>query len=70
VIDSVIDKACKLFTPSGREHHASDKLSGVLVGVCGPLGLGEDARKAIRLTDADRFRKVGGIEMVEEVFGL
>lgn len=70
VIDSAIDHACKLFTPSGREHHVSDGLSGLLVGVCGPLGLGEETRKAIRAINANRFRKVGGIEVVEETFGL
>lgn len=69
VIDSAIDHACKLFTPSGREHHASDKLSGLFVGVCGPFGLGEEARKAVRMIDGDRFRKVGGIEVIEETFG-
>ena len=69
VIDSAIDHACKLFTPSGREHHASDKLSGLFVGVCGPLGLGEEARKAVRAIDPDRFQKVGGIEIAEETFG-
>jgi len=69
VIDSAIDQACKLFTPSGREHHASDRLSGLLVGVCGPLGLGEDARKAVNSIEPHRFRKVGGIEVVEETFG-
>jgi len=69
VIDSAIDHSCKLFAPSGREHHASDKLSGLLVGVCGPLGLGEEVRKAVRTIDANRFGKVGGIEVVEEMFG-
>lgn len=69
VIDAAIDHACKLFTRSGREHHASDQLSGLLVGVCGPLGLGEEARKAVRSADPSRFRKVGGIEVVEETFG-
>jgi ferric-chelate reductase len=68
VIDSAIDHACKLFAPSGREHRASDKLSGLLVGVCGPLGLGEETRKAVRAIDGDRFQKVGGIEVVEEFF--
>lgn len=68
-IDTAIDHACKLFTPSGREHHASDKLSGLFVGVCGPLGLGEEARKAVRSIDPCRFKKVGGIEVIEETFG-
>ena len=69
VIDTAIDHACKLFTPSGQEHHASDKLSGLVVGVCGPSGLGEEARKAVRSIEASRFQKVGGIEVVEETFG-
>lgn len=69
VIDLAIDHARNLFTPSGREHYASDKLSGLFVGVCGPSGLGEETRKAIRAVDADRSGKVGGIELVEEVFG-
>jgi len=69
VLDSTINHACKLFTPSGREHHASDKLSGVFIGVCGPLGLGEEVRKAVAAIEPRRFRNVGGIEVVEETFG-
>lgn len=69
VIDATIDHACKLFTPYGQEHHASDKLSGILVGVCGPSGLGEEVRKAVSSIDPSRFRKVGGVEVVEETFG-
>ena len=69
VIDTAIDHACKLFTSSGREYYASDKLSGLLVGVCGPMGLGEEARKAVRSIEPSRFQKVGGIEVVEETFG-
>lgn len=69
VIDSAIDHARKLFTPSGREHYASDGLSGLFVGVCGPRGLSEETRKAVRAIDAERFQKVGGIEVIEEMFG-
>lgn len=69
VIDSAVDYACKLFTPSGQEHHASDKLSGLLVAVCGPSGLGEESRKAVRAIDAKRFLRVGGIEVIEETYG-
>src|ERR1700753_1400503 len=59
VIDSAIDHARRSFSLYGREHHASDKISGLLVGVCGPLGLGEEVRKAVRAVDPDRFHKVG-----------
>ena len=68
-IDTAIDHACKLFTPSGREHHASDQLSGLFVGVCGPPGLGEEARKAVSTIEPRKFQNVGGIEVVEETFG-
>jgi ferric-chelate reductase len=69
VIDSTIDHACKLFAPSGREYHVSDKLSGIFVGVCGPLGLGGDVRKAVSTIETRRFTNVGGIEVFEETFG-
>jgi hypothetical protein len=33
------------------------------------LGLGEEVRKAVSAIEPRRFRKVGGIEVVEETFG-
>ncbi|TFY69686.1 hypothetical protein EVJ58_g278 [Rhodofomes roseus] len=45
---------------------AGDKLRGVSVGVCGPLALGEDVRKAIDEIEPDVQRAVGGIELLEE----
>jgi hypothetical protein len=44
-------------------------ITGVVVGVCGPTGLGDDVAQVISQVDARRRWAVGGIEMHEEVFG-
>ena len=50
---------------------AGEGLRSVLVGVCGPMQLGEDVRAAIDAVEADVQRAVGGIELIEEcVFSL
>ncbi|KAG6902432.1 hypothetical protein C0995_016611 [Termitomyces sp. Mi166 len=46
------------------------RVSGMLVGVCGPVGLGDDVSKAVAAIDPSRRDQVGGIEIHEEVFGL
>ncbi|KAG5734705.1 Ferric reductase transmembrane component 5 [Termitomyces sp. T112] len=46
------------------------RVSGMLVGVCGPVGLGDDVSKAVATVDPSRRDQVGGIEIHEEVFGL
>ncbi|THH32211.1 hypothetical protein EUX98_g1990 [Antrodiella citrinella] len=40
--------------------------TGVVVGVCGPTALADDARRAIRNVDGRKRKSVGGIELVEE----
>ena len=45
---------------------AGDGPRGVLVGVCGPMELGEDVRTAIDEVEPDVQRAVGGIELIEE----
>ncbi|KAG6837411.1 hypothetical protein H0H93_010029 [Arthromyces matolae] len=47
-----------------------ERVSGMLVGVCGPVGLGDDVSRAVAAIDPARRDQVGGIEMHEEVFGL
>lgn len=42
------------------------KPRGVLVGVCGPMQLGEDVRMSIDMVEPDVQRAVGGIELIEE----
>ena len=44
-------------------------LTGVIVGVCGPVGLADDAAAAVSGVDSLRRDQVGGVELHEEVFG-
>ena len=68
-IGSVVDYVSRSYPPSGREYDATDRPTGVFVGVCGPVGLGDEARRAVGAIDPTRFQNVGGIEIVEETFG-
>ncbi|KAJ7621188.1 ferric reductase like transmembrane component-domain-containing protein [Roridomyces roridus] len=49
----------------GRDESAS----GMIVGVCGPVGLGDDVTKSVGLVDPEKRDLIGGIEMHEETFG-
>ncbi|KAJ7621189.1 ferric reductase like transmembrane component-domain-containing protein [Roridomyces roridus] len=49
----------------GRDESAS----GMIVGVCGPVGLGDDVTKSVGLIDPEKRDLIGGIEMHEETFG-
>ncbi|KAJ6551431.1 hypothetical protein B0H19DRAFT_1157610 [Mycena capillaripes] len=40
--------------------------SGLIVGVCGPVGLADDVTKAVGLVDPAKRDEIGGIEMHEE----
>ncbi|KAJ6465134.1 hypothetical protein DFH09DRAFT_1278283 [Mycena vulgaris] len=42
---------------------------GLIVGVCGPVGLADDVSRAVGLVDPVRRDEIGGIELHEEVFG-
>lgn len=70
ILSSIIDRSCALFTPAGIEGRISDRLSGVVVGVCGPDGFGNEVRKAVGGVDPRRYKAVGGIEMSEESVNL
>ncbi|KAJ7901617.1 hypothetical protein B0H13DRAFT_765305 [Mycena leptocephala] len=43
--------------------------SGLIVGVCGPVSLGDDVSKAVGLVDPAKRDDIGGIEIHEEAFG-
>lgn len=45
------------------------RLSGLVVGVCGPVGLADDVVAAVAGVDPVRRDQVGGVEVFEEVFG-
>lgn len=65
VLDAVISRAVSY----GSNVKASLDITGVVVGVCGPTGMGDDVAHAISQVDGGRRWAVGGIEMHEEVFG-
>jgi ferric-chelate reductase len=66
ILDSVISRAVSL--GSGAKDSAA--LSGVVVGVCGPVGLGDEVSKAIGQVDSGRRKAVGGVELQEESVAL
>ena len=47
---------------------SDERLSGMVVGVCGPAGMGDQVAKAVSDIDPMRRNQVGGIEICEEVF--
>jgi hypothetical protein len=60
IIESVIDRTC---TKVGLY----DVRSGIIVGVCGPVALGEQVRKVVGAVESTRRLAVGGIELCEEL---
>ncbi|KAJ7768302.1 hypothetical protein B0H16DRAFT_313474 [Mycena metata] len=48
---------------------ATEGRSGLVVGVCGPVGLGDDVSKTVGLVDPAKRDEIGGIELHEETFG-
>lgn len=62
VLDAVISRAVSY----GSGVKASMDITGVVVGVCGPVGMGDEVAQVISQVDAGRRWAVGGIEMHEE----
>lgn len=56
VLDTTVDQTTTSVT----------KPSGFLVGVCGPVSLGEQVRSAVGKIDSGRREAVGGVELCEE----
>ncbi|KAJ7182696.1 hypothetical protein C8R43DRAFT_1116328 [Mycena crocata] len=52
-----------------RAMNAGGDQCGLIVGVCGPVGLGDDVSRAVGLVDPMKRDQIGGIEIHEEVFG-
>ncbi|EED79879.1 hypothetical iron reductase [Postia placenta Mad-698-R] len=53
-----------------HDSKADKGLTGVLVGVCGPVALGESVSRTVRTIPRDKIKAVGGIEIHEEsVYG-
>ncbi|XP_006457473.1 hypothetical protein AGABI2DRAFT_123337 [Agaricus bisporus var. bisporus H97] len=49
-----------------REKEDIQDITGVIVGVCGPVELGKDVMSAVASIDKERRNRVGGIEVHEE----
>lgn len=62
ILDAVISRAVSY----GSGVKASMDITGVVVGVCGPAGLGDEVAQVISQVDAGRRWAVGGIEVHEE----
>jgi ferric-chelate reductase len=61
-LDLVILRAISL----GPGAKSSETLSGVIVGACGPVSLGDDISEAVRQVDNHQRKAVGGVELYEE----
>jgi len=66
VLDAAISRAVSL----GAGPKDLERITGLLVAVCGPVGLGDEVAKAVDVVEPSRRDQVGGIEMHEEAFGL
>jgi phosphate/sulfate permease len=62
VLDAAISRAVSL----GAGAKDSERITGLLVAVCGPVGLGDEVVKAVGSVAPSRRDQVGGIEMHEE----
>lgn len=62
VLDSVIARAVSY----GSSVKAYMDITGVVVGTCGPVGLGDEVSQAVSAVDPGRRWAVGGIEIHEE----
>ena len=62
VLDAAIGQAVSL----GSGAKDSQRISGLVVGVCGPAALGDDVNRVVAMVDPARRDQVGGIEVHEE----
>jgi predicted ferric reductase len=65
-LDTVISKAVGL-TKGPKD---LGPITGIIVAVCGPAGLGDDVVQAVGAVEGKRRDAVGGIEIFEEVFEI
>ncbi len=47
-------------------HEDERGINGVLVGVCGPAGLGVQANAIVKSIDSARKKQAGGVDVYEE----
>ncbi|PCH39469.1 iron reductase [Wolfiporia cocos MD-104 SS10] len=63
ILDSVVSKTLD------SVGIATESRNGVVVGVCGPIALGDEVSNTVRAYPKERQRAIGGIELHEEIFG-
>ncbi|PAV17748.1 iron reductase [Pyrrhoderma noxium] len=69
VISSLVDVVGQVGASTSTSGSGAGGVNGVVVGVCGPAGLGRDVKEAVRGLDGGRKRACGGVEVHEEIFG-
>ncbi|KAG5640475.1 hypothetical protein DXG03_008380 [Asterophora parasitica] len=65
-VGKVLEGALARAVALGAGAKDEERVSGMLVGVCGPPGLGDDVSRAVATISSARRDQVGGIEMHEE----
>ncbi|KAI6044555.1 ferric reductase like transmembrane component-domain-containing protein [Pisolithus marmoratus] len=65
-IGKVLDAVLQRTMSYGSGVKASMDITGVIVGVCGPVGLGDEVAQVVSSVDPSRRWAVGGIEIHEE----
>ncbi|KAF7377661.1 Iron reductase [Mycena sanguinolenta] len=66
LLENSISRTVKL----GAGKKDEERLTGMLVGVCGPVGLADSVAEAISELEPLRRDQVGGVEVYSEAFGL
>ncbi|KAI8973127.1 incomplete iron reductase [Trametes punicea] len=69
ILRGVVDRSAALFSGHKERRRGNCPLTGIIVGVCGPQGLGDEVRRAVAGFPPKRRKAVGGIELHEEAFG-
>lgn len=65
-ISNVIEAAISRAVSLGAGAKDSERITGMIVPVCGPVGLADDVSNAVAKVDPLRRDQVGGIELHEE----
>ncbi|CDO76408.1 hypothetical protein BN946_scf184937.g22 [Trametes cinnabarina] len=66
ILQGVVDRSAALFQGHKERKPRGGPLTGIIVGVCGPQGLGDEVRRAVANFPPERRKAVGGIELHEE----
>ncbi|KAI9057357.1 incomplete iron reductase [Trametes sanguinea] len=66
ILEGVVGRSAALFQGHKERKPRGGPLTGIIVGVCGPQGLGDEVRRAVANFPPKRRKAVGGIELHEE----